>query len=48
MVKNKFTFHFLPCEFTIGGFWVQISTADCDQSRRSFEPPSEAGKRPHP
>ena len=48
IVKNKITFHFLPCEFTVGGFWAQISTADCGQSRRPFEPPSETGKRPHP
>ena len=48
MVKNKFTFYFSPCEFTIGGFWVQTSTVDCDQSKKAVEPPSEAGKRSCP
>ena len=47
-VKNKFTFHFLPYEFTVGGFLVQYSPADCDQSRTQFESPSATGKRPHP
>ena len=48
IVKNKFTFYFLPCEFTVGGFLVQNSPADCDRSRTPFEPPSATGKRPHP